>query len=93
MRDPETERHLSLEFVQGVDQAAREAFLRCTPEEQFRVRTRGGLKNKGLRESSKILMGRIRALKKGEAEAAAAKKAQEEAVAKKAQEEAAAKKA
>ena len=31
MMDPETETLLSLEFVRGVDQAAREAFLRCTP--------------------------------------------------------------
>ena len=92
MRDPETEMHLSLRFVQGVDQAAREAFLRCTPEKQFRVRTRGGIKKQGLRERSKILMARITAInnckkaqeeaaaKKAEASAAAAKKVQEAAV-------------
>ena len=41
MRDLEEEMYQSLVFVQVVDEAAREAFLRCTPEEQFRVRTKG----------------------------------------------------
>jgi hypothetical protein len=79
MKDAETEKRLSFWFLRrnGADQAATDAFLQCTPEVQFKIRTHGNFGQRA--NSSRMLMGRIRDIQRERVAAAAKRKAEEDA--------------